>query len=784
MNKNESYIYTSVYGQELHFAIVDTCSNVNSFIRSVPYIVPWAAIGVIGPATTEQARLAAVLFNQNVISYAALSQAFDNRNSYPRLYRTVPPYSVQAKVILDILNFFNWTYISAVHSTGEDWKQGIDSMLKQFKKQGGCLGMQQIIPASATRLDYEEIIKELDRTPGVKVVVLLTSSKDTDELLSVAHQLKFNNVTWVSSTGGISNEAVDVTKTAQDVLFLRYKISNSNSEYFKEFENYFMNLNVKTNNYTWFQEFWSEVFQCNVEKVRDKSTDCTGNERLNSTKLSINAHGIEPVFYAIHSLLCSAREILYYYLNLPLYYLQFYYQMPGKNFNCPQLSHSVPFNTQGYYDRPVEIMMYDERKFVKVGEWSRNSSGEAGRLLWTSHEYVAWNRIKKATSSCTSACKQNEIGLISENRCCFTCKSCSKDEFVTNNTCISCDEKEIADISSKLCKPMPMTYMFKMKLPTYFSVSLSLAGVACNTAVVAILIKHRKTRIVKATSIELTSFILLALYICFFSPLIYLSKPTVATCGLQRSIVGISLTSCYTPLVLKITRIYRIFTAARSSVKKPVLVSPRAQITICLALIILQVTVSAMLAVVEPPSNMEIVLKKREIAVMCESSTLKVIFNLIPALALMAVCTRFAYKTRNFPSNYNEAFSIFTAMFTSCFIWGIFITLIIFLEMDKEKVFALWFIIANFTSVIGFVTLFALFGPLVRKLCMPHDVEPSPQMLSTHLDGVLDSLAMTRVAHKIEIDIPGTIKEETEGGKDAVSRNRMSASTRDASTNT
>ena len=428
--------------------------------------------------------------------------------------------------------------------------------------------------------------------------------------------------------------------------------------------------------------------------------------------------------------------------------------------------------------------MYNERKFVKVGEWSRNSSGEAGRLLWTSHEYVAWNRIKKATSSCTSACEQNEIRLISENRCCFTCKSCSKDEFVTNNTCISCDEKEIADISSKLCKPMPKTYMFKRKLPTYFSASLSLAGVACNTAVVAILIKHRKTRIVKATSIELTSFILLALYICFFSPLIYLSKPTVATCGLQRSIVGISLTSCYTPLVLKIIRLYRIFTAARSSVKKPVLVSPRSQVTICLALILLQVTVSAMLAVVESPSNMEIVLKKREIAVMCESSTFKVIFNLIPALALMAVCTRFAYKTRNFPSNYNEAFSIFTAMFTSCFIWGIFITLIIFLEMDKEKVFALWFIIANFTSVIGFVTLFALFGPLVRKLFKYHDVEPNPQMMSARVDDGLDSTAMTRETHETEIDFPAKMKEE-KGGENATDlRNRMNASTKDASTNT
>ena len=331
VQKSNSEMFFSI---DIHFVIADTCGNINSFIRSVPRIAAWRAIGAIGPATTEQARLATVLFDQNVISYAALSQAFDNRKSYARLYRTVPPYSVQVKVILDILNFFNWTYISAVHSTGEDWKQGIDSILMQFKTQGGCLGMQQIIPASATRLDYEEIIKELDRTPGVKVVVLLTSSKDTDELLSVAHQLKFNNVTWVSSTGGISNEAVDVTKTAQDVLFLRYKISNSNSEYFKEFENYFMNLNVKTNEYTWFQEFWSEVFQCNVEKFRDKSTDCTGNERLNSTKLSINAHAIEPVFHAIHSLLCSARNNIapYSQRSSPISNFAYFLARPGKIF--------------------------------------------------------------------------------------------------------------------------------------------------------------------------------------------------------------------------------------------------------------------------------------------------------------------------------------------------------------------------------------------------------------------------------------------------------------------
>ena len=766
VNKNNSEL---LFGMKARFRIVDTCRNILTLSRSFKGNLEQYYMGVIGPTTSDQGLLVSVVHGAHdatVVSPSATSQVFEDRTAYFNFFRTVPSDNVQVRAMIDVLSSFNWTYISIVYSYGGYGRKGTEEATLQFTNRGGCIARKRAIPMYPLQADYEHIIKDLASATDAKVVVLFTLPEDTTALLEAAEKLYPRKFTWVSSTGWVIDSVVP-NSAAKGAILLRYKSSRD-----PMFENYFMNLTLKNNNYTWFREFWSDIFKCSIGKANDTRIKCSGNESLHDSAFQLDSTSVQPTLSAVDSIVCALRKSIIkrcpakdlkcikrvksYTYHFEKDIVSF---LSNGNTSCPELPHSVSMNQYGYYDRNIEIMNFDGQQYKTIGEWTYNQSIQKGHLSWTSVNSIVWNKRIKPKSFCYVPCEKGEIKSFKGDGCCYSCESCIGNDVAINNTCFACSKLEMPNGERSHCVPLPSKYMHSVQFGSYISMIFSLLGVAVNTAVISIFIKYRRSRIIKAASIELTSFIFAALYICFLAPLTYLASPSLVLCGLQRFIVGISLTGCYTPLMLKTNRIYRIFKAAETMVRRPVLVSSKSQILICLGLLFLQMLLGVMWVITEPPSVLYLKLHKgSRVAVICNSDTFQVVFNLIPALILMSVCTFYAYKTRRFPSNFNEALSIFTAMYISCFIWGIFITLIIFLEMDKERVFALWFTIANFTTVIGFVTLICLFGPMIRKIYTHHGVEPKREMFSF---GPSTPAAIHRTQH-LELNTLGTINEGVE----------------------
>ena len=758
-----------LFGMKAYYRIVDTCRNMLTLSRSFKGNLQSYYMGIIGPTTSDQALLASVVhgaYDAAVVSHSATSQVFDDRQTYFNFFRTVPSDFMQINAIIAILKHFNWTYVSIVYSHGQYGRSGAEQLSRKFIPMGGCIARQREMPMEPKELDYVKVIKDLASATKAKVIVLFTLPQDTSILLAKAEKHHYNKVTWVSSTGWKINSVIP-NQAAKGALLLRYKNPIS-----KDFEKYFMNLTLNQNRYAWFKEFWSEVFNCSVGTVGDTRAKCLGNESLHSSTFKLDSGSVYPILTAVDSILCALRNsIIQRCPNQTMPCIRrtllftYYFEkgivsnLNSGNSSCPQFGNSVRMNKYGYYDTGIEIMNFDGNGYNKVGEWFYNDSLSGGLLSMTKLKNMVWNQNSIQASFCSMPCKLGEIKFHGVDGCCFTCKRCSDNAIVLNDTCVECFDYEIPNHDKTNCKKLPTRYMRNVHHAVHFSVICSSVGVAANTVALAVFLKHRKSRIVKAASVELTAFIFAALYICFLSPLTYLVIPSRVICGLQRFIVGISLTSCYTPLMLKINRIYRIFKAAETSIRKPVLVSSKSQVLICLGLLCLQLLLGVMWVVSNAPSITKIIPPRRnEVAVICNSEVFQIGFNLIPALILMIICTFYAYKTRRFPSNFNEALSIFTAMYISCFIWGIFITLIIFLEMDKGKVFALWFTIANFTTVIGFITLICLLGPIIKKLYTQHEIMPEREMFSN----ASPSPATIHRAQHQEIDVLPSINEAVE----------------------
>ena len=730
INSNSS----NLFGAKLGYRIMDTCSETMHLRQDlVRMILANRTVGVVGPPTSDEAMLASAalgIFRMSIISHSATSIDLQDRDKYYNFYRTVPADDTQAEALRDILLHFNWTYVSTVNSYGSFGQAGINHFIRLLPNARICISTRNGLPKLPNRSDYERVIRNLQRDSNARTVVLFTTTEDTRGLMMAAKP--HMNFTWISSSAWTSDfEAIEgIQDIAKGALILNYAGVND-----AEFMKHFKGLKLSNNNYGWFREFWEDVFNCtaNTNSTSNRRI-CKGNESLaNSSfygaytqaKLVIDA--VNVYAYAIRCLIdysCGKYKGANFTRcvdKLSTYRTRYYVGLFVRKLyiRCKNIFHRVRFDENGTKYRDLEILNFDGNSYKTVGLWKKLGSPS----LNISENLITWTYgLKKAPESiCSVPCKQGEKMIKSRTKeCCFTCHPCGGSQILWNNTCVSCGKYETPYENRSVCKGLEK---FKIGIKHYLSLIIlaeSVVGILLNTVVLLLFVKHKDTKVVRASSRELSFFILIGLYLCFLSPCFFLLDPSTIRCGLRRFIFGISLTACYTPLMLKTNRIYRIFNAAQTMVAMPHLVTPRSQILICFGLLALQLLLCVMWVVGDPPVvTQEIVTRYNMVAELCGANIFTIVINLVPCFCMMAISTVYAFKSRKFPKNYNEAFNIGVTMYVSCVLWAIFIPLLLWVKVESWNPYAQTFVIANFSNVIGLVSLIGLFGPKVYRLTLP-----------------------------------------------------------------
>lgn len=79
-------------------------------------------IGVVGPGSSSvalQVQNLLQLFHLPQVGYSTTSRDLSDKSRFNYFLRVVPSDYYQAQVILDIVRYFGWTYVSAVNTDGE-----------------------------------------------------------------------------------------------------------------------------------------------------------------------------------------------------------------------------------------------------------------------------------------------------------------------------------------------------------------------------------------------------------------------------------------------------------------------------------------------------------------------------------------------------------------------------------------------------------------------------------------------------------------------------------------
>ncbi|CAG5866721.1 unnamed protein product [Menidia menidia] len=650
--------------------------------------------GVIGPGSSSvaiQVQNLLQLFNIPQIAYSATSIDLSDKTLFKYFLRVVPSDTLQARALLEIVKRYNWTYVSAVHTEGNYGESGMEVFKELASQDGLCIAHSDKIYSNAGEKHFDRLLRKLrERLPKARVVVCFCEGMTVRGLLMAMRRLGVaGEFLLIGSDGWADRVEVVEGYEHEAVGGITVKL---HSEDVSSFDNYFLKLKLSTNKRNpWFPEFWQYRFQCRLPghplENLNYARNCTEDDDLGYESLEDNyvqdskmgfvinaiyamAHGLHDM----HSHLCPGHVGLCDNMK-PIdgsHLLDFLLKTSFTGVSGEDVWFDENGDSPGRYEimnfQSVEPGVYD---YINIGSWHEG-------MLSLDEEMIQMNRSDMVRSVCSEPCSKGEIKVIrkGEVSCCWICTACKENEYVQDEfTCKACELGWWPDEELEGCEQIPLRYLEWSNPESIIQVVFSCVGILVTSFVAFIFVLYRDTPVVKSSSRELCYIILAGIFLGYLCPFTLIARPTVASCYLQRLLVGLSAAMCYSALVTKTNRIARILAGSKKKIctRKPRFMSAWAQVVIASILISAQLTLEVTLIIMEPPEPVKSYPSIREVFLICNTSNLGVVAPLGYNGLLIMSCTYYAFKTRNVPANFNEAKYIAFTMYTTCIIWLAFV---------------------------------------------------------------------------------------------------------------
>ncbi|XP_071335420.1 metabotropic glutamate receptor 1 isoform X2 [Trachinotus anak] len=645
--------------------------------------------GVIGPGSSSvaiQVQNLLQLFNIPQIAYSATSIDLSDKTLFKYFLRVVPSDTLQARAMLDIVKRYNWTYVSAVHTEGNYGESGMEAFKELASQEGLCIAHSDKIYSNAGEKHYDRLLRKLrERLPKARVVVCFCEGMTVRGLLMAMRRLGvFGEFLLIGSDGWADRyEVVEgYEQEAEGGITMKLQ-----SEVVKSFDDYYLKLRLDTNTRNpWFPEFWQYRFQCRLlghpQENKNYKKVCSGNESLHEnymqdSKMGFVINAIYAMAHGLHDMhkeLCPGQTGLCEAMD-PIdgsKLLDYLLKTSFRGVSGEEIYFDENGDTPGRYDimnlQSVDDGRYD---YLNVGSWHEGILSIDDNKLWM-------NSSDMVRSVCSEPCSKGQIKVIrkGEVSCCWICTTCKDNEYVQDEfTCKACELGWWPDDELAGCQPLPLKYLDWADVESIVAVVFSCVGILITSFVTFVFIQYRDTPVVKSSSRELCYIILAGIFLGYICPFTLIARPSVASCYLQRLLVGLSSAMCYSALVTKTNRIARILAGSKKKIctRKPRFMSAWAQVVIAFMLISVQLTLEITLIILEPPEPIKSYPSIREVYLICNTSNVGMVAPLGYNGLLIMSCTYYAFKTRNVPANFNEAKYIAFTMYTTCIIWLAFV---------------------------------------------------------------------------------------------------------------
>ena len=240
------------------------------------------------------------------------------------------------------------------------------------------------------------------------------------------------------------------------------------------------------------------------------------------------------------------------------------------------------YEVRGMYDIVNFRKQDGVNKYVHVATWDGDVINGNIKSTLEFDKNVKWlkGEINPPASYCSENCSleqtQEEIPTFDFN-CCWKCNTCHKLQIVLNNTCVNGPEGWVPNTNRTGWVKRELVYpKWSDGLSIGFTIC-SMIALVLTLGVFVMFIVHKDNKLLKASGRELCCVMLVGIGLCFIVPPLFVAKPGTSVCYARNLVTGLALVMCYAPLFLKINRIYRIFTNAKTTTARPALIKPRMQ---------------------------------------------------------------------------------------------------------------------------------------------------------------------------------------------------------------
>ena len=214
----------------------------------------YTLLGIVGPAHTSVAlSVAATLeqFQVPLIGYGSTSATLSNKDRYKYFLRTIPSTNLQVNAMIDVVHHFGWEYVNVIFNDDEYGVSQSDAFINGVMQQSICIHTENRIP-KASEVNYNQfsrIIKESVRTllnSKASVIVVFTDERTVwalfEELTKTNSSRKF---AWIASDRWANSTLV--RDSFPEIAKRTFGFLPRHTEYVREFDNYFSQLNSTTN---------------------------------------------------------------------------------------------------------------------------------------------------------------------------------------------------------------------------------------------------------------------------------------------------------------------------------------------------------------------------------------------------------------------------------------------------------------------------------------------------------------------------------------------------------
>ncbi|XP_051781262.1 extracellular calcium-sensing receptor-like isoform X1 [Erpetoichthys calabaricus] len=701
----------------LGYRIYDSCVVVPQGIDAIHWLVTGHDQMDLSYSCSNHTRLAAVItdgvlstsfllgvYSYPQINYFTKTQSLNKKREFPSFFTILPSVMSQGLGLARLVKFFSWTWVGIL-ADDDDYGQGISTVfVQEAKALGICIEFIERIPIPYSEDLVRHIVENI-KASTVKVIAVFSWEANLYPVMKEIERQDITGKVWIGSEGW-SNSRVMSTNETFKILTGTVGFTIHIRE-MPVFIKYLLSLHPsKAPQDQFLRQFWEQEFKCKLPETNSSSHSveetlyCKGNEEvammnnifldITNLRFTYNTYNaIYAVAYALHNLStckpgkgpfeggsCAsikdfhAQQILHYVENLNTHSKDGEDIYFDENGNLPSIYDIVNW----------QLTTEGDIQYVKVGSFDYNMG--LGNNLIVNESAIKWpaGKRERPISICTTSCLPGSRKAPIRGRpvCCFDCIPCSDGE-ISNETdatsCLRCPDDHWSNKRRNACIPKVVEFLsYEEPLGTTLA-SLSVLTSTVPSLILCVFMWHGDTPIVKANNRQLSYVLLCALTLCPLCSLIFIGKPSPASCLLRQTTFGIIFTLSVSCVLAKTIIVVIAFKASKPGSKLHKWVGSKLPNTIIFFTTLIQVGICSVWLLCAPPfpeTNMKAQVGK--IILECNEGSTLALWCMMGYMGILAsISFLVAFLARKLPDSFNETKYITFSMLLFVSVWLSFV---------------------------------------------------------------------------------------------------------------